>query len=63
MRSLNEGTRDGGHIVVKPITPPPEPTEVVAVWRRNRPMRRVRPLLDALEAIVRDDARTLPELS
>jgi hypothetical protein len=26
-------------------------------------MRRVRPLLDALEAIVRDDARTLPELS
>jgi DNA-binding transcriptional LysR family regulator len=63
MRSLNEGTRDGGHIVVKPITPPPAPTEVVAVWRRNRPMRRVRPLLDALEAIVRDDARTLPELS
>jgi hypothetical protein len=48
---------------VKPITPPPAPTEVVAVWRRNRPMRRVRPLLDALEAIVRDDARTLPELS
>ncbi|WP_282827641.1 LysR family transcriptional regulator [Gulosibacter sediminis] len=62
MRSLNEGTRDGGHIVVKPISPPPTPTEVVAVWRRNRPMRRVQPLIDALVALVQEDARTLPEL-
>lgn len=62
MRSLNEGTRDGGHIVVKPISPPPTPTEVVAVWRRNRPMRRVQPLIDALTAIVQEDARSLPEL-